>query len=238
MMHLMGEDFSCFVATTTSLIWSVYRGLENKKKRERDPSIGQQHIAMFDADKIPKPTMFHAGSLIRAIKTDEGVPSRQSSWGNFKGNHYCGRYEWMIWGEIPTDAILFSVPLEKLTTATSATHGAMAIADFLSLPHLSTCVCRKCSLTNARKSFLLDTNRVGQDLTSNESGIALVAPGFLDELERMSAGEEVDNEVAESMYRALEEGLSMANDEIGKERKRLKPSPKKWKASPWKRRKT
>ncbi|KAK8165111.1 hypothetical protein BKA80DRAFT_270518 [Phyllosticta citrichinensis] len=154
----------------------------------------------------------------------------------------------------------------------------MAIADLLSLPHLSTCVCRKCSLTNARKSFLLDTNRVGQDLTSNESGIALgqlatlfgfsvysepglltafvhhvcqgwammtedcstleiVAPGFLDELERTSAGEVVDNEVAENMYRALEEGLKMSNDEVGKERKGLKPSPKKWKTSPWKKRK-
>ncbi|KAK7525469.1 uncharacterized protein IWZ02DRAFT_449192 [Phyllosticta citriasiana] len=175
MIHLMGFDYSCFVATTTSLIWSIYQGLERNRDREKDYRIGQQHIALIDADRIPDSTVYHAGSLIGAIKTDQEEPSRKSSWIGFKGRNYKGHCEWMIWGEIPPCAILFDVPLEKLMTATSATtHGTVAIAEFLSLQHLSSCAHQvEAPLPRARKAFNSTTDRVGHDLSSKRDGIML-----------------------------------------------------------------
>ncbi|KAK8194986.1 uncharacterized protein BKA78DRAFT_350943 [Phyllosticta capitalensis] len=168
-IHFKRQLFSSFVATTTSLIWAIYKALEFERDSVSDSRIGHPHIALIDTQRLPGTSpIFYASSLIKDIRNDPGL---KNDWQSFAGCAYRAAFEWITWGDIPAGAVLTSVPFSRLTTSSSFSDDMAVVSDFISVPKLRERAQTQHTLISVRKALISTTG--GRNLCSEADGVAL-----------------------------------------------------------------
>ncbi|GAB7358313.1 hypothetical protein MBLNU230_g2386t1 [Neophaeotheca triangularis] len=92
---------SPFISTANSLAWVVRQGLIRNKNEDEN-----QFISVIDASKLDKTAIFHASPLHTEVKNHKAYTS--GAW------CYGGNIEFLIWQQIPREAIIKTVPTSDL----------------------------------------------------------------------------------------------------------------------------